>query len=94
MPLLEAIYPHCMSSTADKLEQEIKSLADAEKLRLVDRIWAEEARKRWAAYQAGRVRSVSYEDVTASTATDESPISRELVELVRATVENREPCLA
>ena len=66
-----------MSSTADKLEEEIKALADVEKLRLVDailadlerpdpeidRIWAEEARKRWAAYKAGRLRTVSYEDV-------------------------------
>ena len=52
-----------MSSTADKLEKEIKALPDIEKLRLVDailtdldrpdpeidRIWAEEARKRWDA---------------------------------------------
>jgi putative addiction module component (TIGR02574 family) len=74
---LEGIYSLRMSSTADKLEREIKSLADVEKLRLVDailadldkpdpeidRIWAEEARKRWAAYKAGRVRTVSYEDV-------------------------------
>ena len=66
-----------MSSTADKLEEEIKSLPDIDKLRLVDailadldrpdpqidRIWAEEARKRWAAYKAGRVKTVSYEDV-------------------------------
>lgn len=66
-----------MSSTADKLEQEIKSLPDIEKLRLVDailadldrpdpeidRIWAKEARKRWAAYKAGRARTVSYEEV-------------------------------
>src|SRR5260370_1915402 len=70
-------YSARMSSTADKLEQEIKSLGDVEKLRLVDAIladldkpdpeidliWAEEARKRWAAYKAGRVRTVSYEDV-------------------------------
>ena len=66
-----------MSSTADRLEQEIKSLTDIEKLRLVDailadldrpdpeidRIWAEEARERWAAYKAGRVETVSYEEV-------------------------------
>jgi putative addiction module component (TIGR02574 family) len=66
-----------MSSTADKLEQEIRSLPDIEKLRLVDailadldrpdpeidRIWAEEARKRWAAYKAGHAQTVSYEDV-------------------------------
>ena len=66
-----------MSSTADRLEQEIRSLPDIEKLRLVDailadldrpdpeidRIWAEEARKRWDAYKAGRIRTVSYEEV-------------------------------
>ena len=66
-----------MSSTADRLKQEIKSLPDIEKLRLVDailadldrpdpeidRIWAEEARKRWDAYKAGRLRTVSYEEV-------------------------------
>jgi putative addiction module component (TIGR02574 family) len=66
-----------MSTTADRLEREIKSLADVEKLRIVDailadldrpdpeidRIWAEEARKRWDAYKSGRLRTVSYEDV-------------------------------
>ena len=65
-----------MSPSAEKLEQEIKSLPDVEKLRLVDAIladldrpdpeidgvWAEEARKRWAAYRAGNVQTVSYED--------------------------------
>jgi hypothetical protein len=69
-------FPH-MSSTADKLAQEIKSPAAVEKLRLVDalladldrldpeidRIWAEEARKRWDAYKSGRLRTVSYEEV-------------------------------
>jgi putative addiction module component (TIGR02574 family) len=66
-----------MSSSAGKIEQEIKSLPDTEKLRLVDailadlhrpdpeidHIWAEESRKRWAAYKAGRARTVSYEEV-------------------------------
>ena len=68
-----------MSSTSDKLALEIRALPDVEKLRLIDsiltdldkpdpeidRIWAEEARKRWAAYQAGRIPTVSYEDVMA-----------------------------
>jgi putative addiction module component (TIGR02574 family) len=68
-----------MSSTADKLVSEIRALPDAEKLRLIeeiltdldkpdpeiDGIWAEEARKRWAAYKAGRIPTVSYEDVMA-----------------------------
>lgn len=59
------------------LEREIKSLPDIEKLRLVnailadldrpdpeiDRVWAEEARKRWDAYKSGRLRTVPYEEV-------------------------------
>jgi putative addiction module component (TIGR02574 family) len=68
-----------MSTTADKLALEIRALPDVEKLRLVDAIlmdldkpdpeidliWAEEARRRWAAYKAGRVPSISYEEVMA-----------------------------
>jgi len=66
-----------MTKTAEKLASEIQSLPDVEKLRLVDailtdldkpdpemdRIWAEEARKRWAAYKAGRISTVSYQEV-------------------------------
>jgi len=66
-----------MSSNADRLVSEIRELPDVDKLRLVDailtdldkpdpkvdRIWAEEARKRWAAYKAGRIPTVSYEEV-------------------------------
>ena len=68
-----------MSTTTDKLASEIRALPDAEKLRLVDailtdldrpdpdidRIWAEEARKRWAAYKAGQIPTVCYEEVMA-----------------------------
>jgi putative addiction module component (TIGR02574 family) len=68
-----------MSRTADKLVSEIRALPDAEKMRLIeailtdldksdpeiDGIWAEEARKRWTAYKAGRIPTVSYEDVMA-----------------------------
>ena len=68
-----------MSTAADKLVSEIKSLPDLEKLRLlkeiveqldrpdseIDRVWADEARKRWAAYKAGTIPTVSYEDVMA-----------------------------
>jgi putative addiction module component (TIGR02574 family) len=68
-----------MSTTADKLASEIQALPNVEKLRLVeailtdlskpdpeiDRVWAEEARKRWAAYKAGSIPSVSYEEVMA-----------------------------
>lgn len=66
-----------MTTTAERLASEIHSLSDVEKLHLVDviltdldkpdpeldHIWAEEARKRWAAYKAGRIPSVSYQDV-------------------------------
>ena len=31
----------------------------------IDRVWAEEARKRWAAYKTGRVPTVSYQEVVA-----------------------------
>ena len=60
-----------MAKSVDKLAKEILDLPDVEKLQLVDailtdldkpdpeidRVWAEEARKRWAAYEArqGRV---------------------------------------
>ena len=68
-----------MSTIADRLVSEIRELPDVEKLRLVDailtdldkpdpeidRIWAEEARKRWAAYKAGGIPTVSYEEVMA-----------------------------
>ena len=68
-----------MSTIAEKLVSEIRALTNAEKLRLVeailtdldkpdpeiDGIWAEEARKRWTAYKAGRIPTVSYEDVMA-----------------------------
>ena len=63
----------------DELVCKIKELSDEEKLRLVDailtdlntrdskvdRIWAEEARKRWAAYKVGKIPTVSYEEVIA-----------------------------
>jgi putative addiction module component (TIGR02574 family) len=68
-----------MSTSADKLASQIKDLPDTEKLRLVDailteldkpdpeidRIWAEQARHRWVAYKAGRVDTVSYDEVMA-----------------------------
>ena len=68
-----------MSTTGDELVSEFRALPDAEKLRLLDailtdlhkpdpdieRIWSEEAKKSWAAYKAGRIPTVSYEDVMA-----------------------------
>lgn len=68
-----------MSKTIERLTAEIHALAETEKLELVDailkdldrpnpeidRIWGEEARKRWSAYKAGSVTSVDYETVMA-----------------------------
>lgn len=66
-----------MAISAEKLEKEIRSLPDIEKLRLVDviltdldkpdpeldRVWAEEARKRWDRYKSGLISSSSYHEV-------------------------------
>lgn len=68
-----------MSAATDELLSKIKELSDEEKLRLldailtdlhlrdseIDRTWAEEARKRWSAYKAGEMSTVSYEEVIA-----------------------------
>ena len=66
-----------MGTISKELSAKIKSLPDNEKIELVDsilmqldkpdpeidRIWAEEARNRWKAYKAGKVETVSYEQV-------------------------------
>lgn len=66
-----------MATQADKLVTEIRALPDEEKLRVldailtdldkpdqeIDRVWAEEARKRWNSYKAGRLQTVSYEEL-------------------------------
>ena len=66
-----------MSIIDRELSEKIKCLSPDEKLALVDlilmeldkpdpeidRIWAEEARKRWEAYKSGKVETVPYEDV-------------------------------
>jgi putative addiction module component (TIGR02574 family) len=66
-----------MATNADKLVSEIRALPDEEKLRVldailadldkpddeIDHIWAVEARKRWNAYKAGRLSTVSYEEL-------------------------------
>ena len=67
-----------MAATINKeLEAKVRSLSDNAKLELVDsiltqldkpdpeidRIWAEEARNRWKAYKAGKLKTVSYEQV-------------------------------
>lgn len=61
------------------LLDEVRKLPDLEKLALVDdilaefdrpdagidRVWAEEARKRWTAYKAGQLETVPYSKVMA-----------------------------
>lgn len=68
-----------MAKNVDDITEEIRKLSDVEKLRLletilsdldkpdpeIDRVWADEARKRWSAYKAGKVPTVSYESVMA-----------------------------
>jgi putative addiction module component (TIGR02574 family) len=66
-----------MTTHADRLVSEIRALPDEEKLRVldallteldkpdrdIDHVWAVEARKRWADYKAGRIATVSYEEL-------------------------------
>lgn len=61
----------------DEFAAKIKSLPDIEKIDLVDsilmqldkpdpeidRIWADEARKRWQAYKSGKIETVTYAQV-------------------------------
>ena len=68
-----------MAKTLQKLTAEIQQLPDVDKLQLldailedldkpdpeIDRVWAEEARKRWQAYKGGNVPTVDYETVMA-----------------------------
>lgn len=68
-----------MSTRADNLVSEIRSLPEEEKLKVldalltdldkrdpeIDRVWASEARRRWEAYKAGEVATVSYEELMA-----------------------------
>lgn len=66
-----------MGTIIEEIAEKIKSLPDSEKIELVDsiliqldkpdpeidRIWADEARKRWKAYRLGRVETVPYDQV-------------------------------
>jgi len=65
-----------MAIGTDELIGKIKELSDEEKLLVdviltdlnkrdakMDRVWADEARKRWEAYKAGKIPTVSYEEV-------------------------------
>ena len=65
--------------SVDELAKQIKSLPDTEKIELVDsilmqldrpdpeidRIWADESRKRWEAYKRGKVEAAPYAQVMA-----------------------------
>ncbi len=66
-----------MGAISDELAAKINSLSDSEKIELVDSIliqldkpdpeidciWADEASKRWQAYKAGKLETVSYDQV-------------------------------
>ena len=68
-----------MTKRIKKLTAGVYALSDAETLQPfdainedmvkpdpeIDRVWAEEARKRWAAYKVGKLPSVDYETVMA-----------------------------
>ena len=68
-----------MTTRTEILVSEIRTLPEEEKLKVldalltdldrrdseIDEVWAAEARKRWEAYQAGEVASVSYEELMA-----------------------------
>ncbi len=68
-----------MAKSLQKLAAEIQQLTDTDKLELldalledldkpdpeIDRVWADEARKRWQAYKAGNLPTVDYETVMA-----------------------------
>lgn len=66
-----------MATQADKLVSQIRSLPTEEKIRVldailtqldtpdpeIDAVWADEARRRWQAYKAGRIATISYEEL-------------------------------
>jgi putative addiction module component (TIGR02574 family) len=68
-----------MSATTDELLSRIKALPEEDRLLLVDailtdlyrpdlaieRLWVDEARKRWEAYKAGKIPTLSYDEVMA-----------------------------
>jgi putative addiction module component (TIGR02574 family) len=68
-----------MASITEEIANKIEELPDAEKAMLVDmilakldqpdmeleKIWAEEASKRWAAFKEGRLKSIPYDEVIA-----------------------------
>jgi putative addiction module component (TIGR02574 family) len=69
-----------MEMQIDKLVSQIRALPEEDKLRLlevilnelerpdpeIDHVWANEARKRWNAYKAGRLSTISYEELISN----------------------------
>ena len=78
-----------MGKSVEKIAEEIRELADVEKLRLVDailtdldkpdpeidRVWAKEARKRWALTKQARSQPSPMSPLWSNTATHESKFS-------------------
>ncbi len=68
-----------MAKSVEKVVEDIQHLPDSDKLKVlaalledldkpdpeIDRVWAEEARKRWKAHKAGRLAATPYETVVA-----------------------------
>jgi putative addiction module component (TIGR02574 family) len=66
-----------MKIATSELAEKIKALPDIDKIQLVDsilmqldkpdpeidRVWADEARKRWQAYKSGKTETVPYDQV-------------------------------
>jgi putative addiction module component (TIGR02574 family) len=68
-----------MASLTEEIAKKIEELPDTDKAMLVDiilakldqpdleldKIWAEEGSKRWAAYKEGRLKAIPYDEVMA-----------------------------
>jgi putative addiction module component (TIGR02574 family) len=68
-----------MASLTEEIAKKIEELPDTDKAMLVDmilakldqpdveldKIWAEEAGKRWSAYKEGRLKAIPYDEVMA-----------------------------
>lgn len=68
-----------MASETEEISKKIDELPDTDKAMLVDmilakldrpdpeldKIWAEESTKRWAAYKEGRLKAIPYDEVMA-----------------------------
>jgi putative addiction module component (TIGR02574 family) len=66
-----------MRGAALKLQKQVEALPDVEKLHLVDallagldkpdpeidKVWMEEAHRRWKSYKAGKLKAIPYQDV-------------------------------